>query len=283
MSPPTTPTRATKRKEADTVKKSRFFEAYDSRTRAKGPIPSLESVAIKHGISKSTAQKWLQRRQVQGSPAYRRSRKLSQRLGRKQNLTNDQIQCLLSPSNPTQNQHYEHQIQHFNLPCTTRTLQQTLQKRTNHARRYKSVRIKEVSKANKAERKKYGQEHQNRTIDEFWANIFFTDEAHIDPTEVFQQYTLREQGTRYEPENMQEMPEKKGTRLHIATWINWHCKAEKLEFYNDENDHLQPPKRPSKPRKSRYETEGQFEQRLIDWEATLPHAVEMKPKGNSMT
>jgi hypothetical protein len=55
MSPPTTPTRATKRKEADTVKKSRFFEAYDSRMRAKGPIPSLESVAIKHGISKSTA------------------------------------------------------------------------------------------------------------------------------------------------------------------------------------------------------------------------------------
>jgi transposase len=79
------------------------------------------------------------------------------------------------------------------------------------------------------------------------------------------------------------MPEKKGTKLHIAAWINWHQKAEKLEFYNDENDHLQPPKRPSKPRKSRYETNEQFEQRLIDWEATLPHAVEMKPKGNSMT
>ena len=29
MSPSTTPTRAIKRKEADTVKKSRFFKAYD--------------------------------------------------------------------------------------------------------------------------------------------------------------------------------------------------------------------------------------------------------------
>jgi hypothetical protein len=37
MSDPNTPTRAIKRKEADTVKKSRFFEAYDSRMRAKKP------------------------------------------------------------------------------------------------------------------------------------------------------------------------------------------------------------------------------------------------------
>jgi hypothetical protein len=46
------------------------------------------------------------------------------------------------------------------------------------------------------------------------------------------------------------MPEKKGTKLHIAAWINWHQKAEKIEFYNDENDYLQPLKRPGKPRKS---------------------------------
>jgi DDE superfamily endonuclease len=82
---------------------------------------------------------------------------------------------------------------------------------------------------------------------------------------------------------MQEFPEKKGAKLHISAWINWYHKAEKLEFYNDENDHIQPSKRPSKPRKSRYEISEQFEQRLVDWEANLPHEVEMKPKGNSMT
>jgi hypothetical protein len=49
---------------------------------------------------------------------------------------------------------------------------------------------------------------------------------------------------------MQEFPEKKGVRLYISAWINWYHKAEKLEFYNDENDYIQPPKRPSKPRKS---------------------------------
>jgi hypothetical protein len=77
MSPPITPPRAIKRKEADTVKKSRFFEAYDSRTRSEGPIQSVESLAIEHGLCKSTAQKWLQKRRIQGSPAYRRSRKHS--------------------------------------------------------------------------------------------------------------------------------------------------------------------------------------------------------------
>jgi hypothetical protein len=93
------------------------------------------------------------------------------------------------------------------------------------------VRIKQLSSSNKEKRKLYGKEHQEKTIEKFWANIYFTDEAHIDPSEVFQQYILREEGTRYEPENIQELPEKKGTKLHIATWINWQQKAERLEFY----------------------------------------------------
>jgi hypothetical protein len=42
------------------------------------------------------------------------------------------------------------------------------------------------------------------------------------------------------------MPEKKGVKLYITAWINWHKKAEKLEFYNDENNHIQPLKQPSK-------------------------------------
>jgi hypothetical protein len=85
-----------------------------------------------------------------------------------------------------------------------------------HARRYKLVRVKQLSSVNKAKRKNCGQEHQEKTTDESWANIYFTDEAHIDPTEVFQQYILREQGTRYEPGNVQELPEKKGAKFHIA-------------------------------------------------------------------
>jgi hypothetical protein len=91
MSPPITPDRTTKHREADIVKESRFFEAFDSRTRDEGALQSLESLAIKYDITKRTACNWLKQRQIQGSPAYRRSRQLSQRLDRKQKLTNDQI------------------------------------------------------------------------------------------------------------------------------------------------------------------------------------------------
>ena len=164
MSPPTTPTRAIKRKKADTVKKSRFFEAYDSQTRGED---SLESLATKHGIAKRTAYKWLKKRQIQGSPAYRKSRKLSKRLGRQPKLTDEQLQRLLSPSNPVRNQHYEHQIEHFGLSCNIRTLQIALRDRANHARRYKSVQIKQLSNNNKEKRKEYGKEHQEKTIDNF--------------------------------------------------------------------------------------------------------------------
>jgi hypothetical protein len=49
MSAPTTSKRATKRIEADTVKKTRFFEAFDSHTRGEEPV---ESLAVKHNITK---------------------------------------------------------------------------------------------------------------------------------------------------------------------------------------------------------------------------------------
>ena len=128
----------------------------------------------------------------------------------------------------------------------------------NHVRRYKSVRIKQLSNNNKEKRKQYDKEHQDKTIEEFWINIYFTDEVHIDPSEVFQQYILREEGICYKSENIQGMSEKTGTKLYITVWINWHYKVEKLEFYNDENDYVQSSKRPNKSPKSRYETNEQF-------------------------
>jgi hypothetical protein len=120
-------------------------------------------------------------------------------------------------------------------------------------------------------------------VDDFWQFVHFTDEAHVDPSELRQGYILRVEGTRYNPENTQEMPDKKGVKLHMAAWINWHSKSPEIEFYNDENDYVQPPKRPRKPRKSKYETVEAHKARVIEWEATLPHEVDIKPKGNSMT
>jgi hypothetical protein len=66
----------------------------------------------------------------------------------------------------------------------------------------------------------------------------FTDKAHIDPSSLCQSYILREQGHRYNPENIQERGEKTGVKLHIARWINWEAKAKKLEFYKDKDDYV---------------------------------------------
>lgn len=113
--------------------------------------------------------------------------------------------------------------------------------------------------------------------------MHFTDGAHFDPDQTFQERILREEDTRYEPENMQSLPDMKGVKLHIAASISWHHKGSS-QFYNDEHDKPDiEVKKPSKPRRSKYQTEEIYRQRIAEWKASLPHDVEIKSKGNSMT
>lgn len=77
---------------------------------------------------------------------------------------------------------------------------------------------------------------------------------------------------------MQPIPDMKGVKLHVAASISWHHKGA-LQFYNDE--HNTPAiqiKKPPKPRKSKYETADDHRQKLAEWEASLPHDVDIKPK-----
>lgn len=71
--------------------------------------------------------------------------------------------------------------------------------------------------------------------------------------------------------------------MHVAASISWHHKGA-LQFYNDEHDmpDIQIQK-PRKPRTRKHETADEYRQRLVEWKASLPHDVEIKPKGNSMT
>ena len=113
-------------------------------------------------------------------------------------------------------QQFEVQIEYHHLGGTKRTLQRALKRNTNRGQKYKQAYIqKEISKKNKEERVRYGEEHQHKTVD-FWQYVIFTDEAHIDPISQVQGMILREQGTRYNAENIQERGEKKGVRLYIA-------------------------------------------------------------------
>lgn len=126
---------------------------------------------------------------------------------------------LISPSrNPVRNQLYEAQMEYHNIKGSTRQLKRRLKEETNKAQRYKQAYIqKKISPKNLNTRVEYGQQHQDKTIDDFWQYIFFTDKAHIDPSSCCQGSILREQGTRLDPENIQQRPEKTGVQLHIAT------------------------------------------------------------------
>ena len=62
----TTPSDLIEVREATTTKKTRFFEAYDSRSL----YESLRAISKSRNIDKQTASRWLQQRTLLGSPVY---------------------------------------------------------------------------------------------------------------------------------------------------------------------------------------------------------------------
>ena len=74
--------------------------------------------------------------------------------------------------------------------------------------------------------------------------------------------------------------------MHIAGSINWRTGQGELLFYNEKEPEPEiiDPKYPSKPRRRpTTETEEQYEQRVVEWEANKPRDLEVKKAGNSMT
>ena len=213
-----TPPSQSSRCEATTLKRVRFFDAYDDQY----PSKSLRLISRENQLHVSTASYWLRQREQLGSPAYRHTRQRSEILGRRPKVSKEQCEILVSPTqNPVRDQHYEVQIKHHNLDTSVRQLQRRLKQTIKGGQRYKQAYIqKKISPRNLQSRAKYGRDHQHKTIENFWQFVYFTDEAHIDPSSKPQGLILREQGTRYNIENIQEGPEKEGVRLHVAAWIN---------------------------------------------------------------
>ncbi len=264
----------------DTPKKARFFNAFDNA----GPRPILTRICDQQGIHRDTGRRWLAERKEYGPDAVRKSRGRSKILGRKSRVSKKQCQFLVSKENQLCDQLLECQIENHEILVKKRALQTQLKKHTKNAQRYKMGYVRKViSKVNKGLRVDYGHEHKHKTVEGFWSRIHFTDEFHVDPALMKTGFILREEGTRNDPDNIQEKPKKEGNKLHVAGWVNWHAKCEKLEFYNDEEDHTERPKRPRKPIRRKYESEEEFLERIKVWDATAPHEVEVKVKGNSIT
>ena len=269
------------RKEASTPAKTKFYDALDRDSASK----SFRQIARETAPSYSTACRWKKDRIAIGSPSYRRLRTRSAKLGRPPIINPSITRKLIDPAkNPVRDQTLEAQLEFHNIHAHPKTLTRALLRDTKKGRKYKQAYVKKkLSVANKEKRVRYGNEHLHKSIDEFWSHIFFTDEAHIDPSATAQGWILREQGTRYDEPNIEERSELSGNKLHFAAWVNWYSKAEKLEFYHDEEESTEQPKRPPKPRKRMYEEPQEFDRRIAEWNALLPHKVSIKPKGNSMT
>jgi transposase len=268
--------------EANIVRKTRFFDAFDAR---QPKNDSLRSIAKAQDIPLGTAHRWLRQRSLLGSPAYRRTRRLSKSLGRKPKVTKRDCRRLVSPSrNPLRDQQYEAQLEYHDLNISTRTIQRHLKEETNDARRYKQAYIeKEISPKNKDERVAYGKQHEKKPIQGWWDCIGFTDEAHYDPSSQATGYILREKGKRYKPENIQQKPDLRGNKLHFAALITRDFKSELIFYHDEEVVEVQPKPPTPRPRKWKYELQEDFNNRLREWEATIPPKKEVKPKGNAMT
>ncbi|KAF2836095.1 hypothetical protein M501DRAFT_284288 [Patellaria atrata CBS 101060] len=109
--------------EYGTPQKSRFFNAFDT----KDVNESLRSVASRTEVSKSTASRWLQQRDIMGSPSFRRTRKLSTRLGRKEIIAEEQCKMLVNPrENSVRKRKLDYQLEYHKINASVSTAQRAL-------------------------------------------------------------------------------------------------------------------------------------------------------------
>jgi len=162
-----TPIKRTSYKQASTVTKTRFFDAFDARP----PTESIQDVIQKlhFPYSLRTTERWLKARRRgasrSGHEAYHRGGKHHKKLSK---VTDAQLDILLDPINPVRTQDLQTQVDYHNIPISKRAMQTNLIKRRHKAKRYKMARVTAISKKNKQERVEYGKEHQDKTVDGFW-------------------------------------------------------------------------------------------------------------------
>ena len=293
----TTPVNQIEPHEANTIQKTRFYRLFDH----KPTDQSVRAFSRAHHYAESTARRWLHQRQILGTPAYRRTRKLSGHLGPSFRTSESQIRMLIDhQKNPVRDEPLSVQISYHSLPIGERQLQRRLIN-LGKSQLYKAAFVKnDLTNRVKNLRVIYGQKHLQDTID-YWKWVVFTDEFHLDPSAQRPPRILRPQGTRYDLQNIATRPPKTGVVLHCAGWVNWHEKCELLEFYNDDiveqatelaqeaaTEAVQAERPPRPRRRPTTESEAEYKERLRQWEDAidaLPRTpqIDTKSTGNSMT
>jgi DDE superfamily endonuclease len=280
MSPPHTPIKPI-RHEADTTKRARFFYALQNQKKGQ----SFNELCAQSGINipPSTGRYWRRQYEELGDLALRRTRRQSSRLGQPPKVLDADLKPIFDPQHPLHGAPFEA----MNFELSSRQLHTRFGRFEAH--RFKRRTASKISDKNKKDRIQYG--HANgrkagKNIENFWKWVYFTDEAHFNSKDLanYQDYELRRRGHPEDALPPQEIDQSSlNVTLHVAAGISYNHKGIFL-FYNDPADPAIPkPRPPPKPRRSKYEDDNQWQKRLREFEASLPHDVEIKPKGNSMT
>ena len=152
-------------KQASTVTKTRFFDAFDRRS----PTEPLQNViqSLHLPYSQRTTERWLRTRRGAGNNVYKAYHRGDKHHKKPSKITDAQLDILLDLKNPVRTQDLQTQIDFHNIRISKRAMQTNLIKRRHKAKRYKMARVTSISRKNMQERVEYGQEHQDKTVDGF--------------------------------------------------------------------------------------------------------------------
>jgi hypothetical protein len=214
------PLRETDRTELDIIRRTRFYNAYDTRPLdvSFAELCRREDINIKP----PTGRYLLSQREKLGDIAYRRTRKLAHRLGRLPAIPEKTLDELLDVNDPAHALYYEDQVKAKHLRVKPYTLQQAMTKRRG-ARRFKKPYTKAISKDNKLKRQLYRRAHRNKTILGFWRWVVFTNEKHFNSRDLLNkaEYKLRQPGAAIRLERLHENTDDGlNITLHVAGCVN---------------------------------------------------------------
>ena len=175
--------------EADTITKNRFYHAIDHRLKA----ISIKHVCEEENIAHDTGKKWLKQRNRLGAAALRRTDRIKSEKFKKVSF-DVMNQMLNSQQNLVRRQPWLAQIEHFDLSVSQRTLQRAMHERFSRVDRYKMTRIRSISNRNKKLRVRYARKHQNHTVKNFFQYVHWSDKAHFDFDQTYDDFILRKKG-----------------------------------------------------------------------------------------
>ncbi|KAF2629177.1 hypothetical protein BU25DRAFT_420570 [Macroventuria anomochaeta] len=166
----------------------------------------MEDVAKAHGISTHTGERWRKEFAHFGNCRRVRKKKAKEKgtkLGRKWTTALEKMKQLVDKEDHDREAPLPVQAaQVGGIHLAPRSLQYNLSKRLD-AHLYVAATTESISTKNKDEQVQYGFFHQHHTIMNYWQWTHFTNEAHFNPTEQFQQKRiLRRFKKRTHPANL---------------------------------------------------------------------------------